>query len=343
MKKYLILILITLLLSYNTALAVTYTVCSSGCDETQVEDVLDNSDVEPGDIIQLTESVSESDMITWGTGDEGSSGGGYVTLDLNGFTLAITISTYGIYIDNPDYIKIQDGIITADGAGDGNSIVVIKATSDHITIDNCTIDGPNGSGNSIYGVYIVADTSDVTNITIEDSTFKELTKGIYALSLNSSAGSPKAILVQRNTFYDIDQGVKTNADGITFGGSNALDCTGSIIEHNLVYNYCDTGIDTYLASNIEVRYNVVHTTISGGDQDGYKLSTTTNNTGVKFHHNIAYDIGGNGIYIGEVSADIYNNTFYNIGYVALYQPSDSDQGTLNIKNNIMQKVGAGGS
>ena len=122
MKKMPTLICLMTLLISTHAWGTTYTVCSSGCDETNVETVMSNNDLAPGDIIQLTESITEADSIEWGGNDDGDSNDDIV-LDLNGYTLAITTAAYGMLIDDTDYVTVQNGTITADGAADEEYIV----------------------------------------------------------------------------------------------------------------------------------------------------------------------------------------------------------------------------
>ena len=49
MKKTIL--IIVLILWASSGWAATYTVCSSGCDETDGQSVFDNNDLAPGDIV----------------------------------------------------------------------------------------------------------------------------------------------------------------------------------------------------------------------------------------------------------------------------------------------------
>jgi len=138
MKRLLLTALCFLLLA-GSASGATYTVCSGGCDYTDVQACLDGEDLEPGDTIRLDGDVVEDSQITWGTGDEGSEAGGYVTLDLNGHTLSSN-STYMLVLeDGVSYVHITNGIIKAGGSSLDYGVYT-SDDGDHLKISSVTFD-----------------------------------------------------------------------------------------------------------------------------------------------------------------------------------------------------------
>ena len=62
------------------ASATTYTVCSSGCNQTTIQDAFNNYDLAPGDIVEVQAdtpggSKIYNEMVTWGSNDAGSVSG----------------------------------------------------------------------------------------------------------------------------------------------------------------------------------------------------------------------------------------------------------------------------
>jgi hypothetical protein len=79
MMKILIGFLLLLLTAFN-AKAVTYSVCTSGCDQTTAQAVFNAVDLAPGDIVEVRADApggakTLTEAITWGANDYGSSGG----------------------------------------------------------------------------------------------------------------------------------------------------------------------------------------------------------------------------------------------------------------------------
>ncbi|MFA6394140.1 MAG: right-handed parallel beta-helix repeat-containing protein, partial [Patescibacteria group bacterium] len=102
--------------------AATYTVCSSGCDQTAIQGAFDNYDLAPGDIVEVradTEGGSKTynEMVTWGTNDYGAANGQVVLRGREGDIVAIdggSIRNYSITAANElsAYITIQNFILS---------------------------------------------------------------------------------------------------------------------------------------------------------------------------------------------------------------------------------------
>ena len=85
LAKKIILILMVLCLWAGSAWGATVTVCSSGCDETTLQDAFDNNDLNGGDIVEVqADTVGGTTRIytpvTWGSNDGGASSASRVTL-----------------------------------------------------------------------------------------------------------------------------------------------------------------------------------------------------------------------------------------------------------------------
>lgn len=90
MKKLLYIILICLFAS--SALGADCSVCSSGCDQTTIQACFDNNDFSGGDTIDITDSGTYREQVTWGSNDGGTSGNPVVLTSsggaiINGATL----------------------------------------------------------------------------------------------------------------------------------------------------------------------------------------------------------------------------------------------------------------
>jgi hypothetical protein len=108
MKKP-ILTLFILFAFAGSAWGATYTVCSSGCDETTIQAVFDNNDLAAGDIVDVTDSGTYRETVTWGSNDGGSSG--------NPVTLS---STGGATIDGSDIVSTWTASLGSELLTNGN-------------------------------------------------------------------------------------------------------------------------------------------------------------------------------------------------------------------------------
>ena len=52
----------------------TYTVGKSGADHTTIQAVFDGHDLAPGDIIEIIDSETYAEDVTWGSNDDGTAG-----------------------------------------------------------------------------------------------------------------------------------------------------------------------------------------------------------------------------------------------------------------------------
>ena len=362
MKK--ILIAIFILLFAGSGWGATYYVCDGGnasaptdgtCGNAyaDIEDCLDAQDLGADDVIALAGNVTEDDVISWGTADSGTGVDDYVTLDGNGYILTLAgDGNHGIQLTAASYVYIKDIIITGITT-DSMGAIALKNDSDYIVIDNVEIyDGV--SGDNTNGIVIRGDTGEAPDyVEIKDSIFRNLNKGIAITSSVTGRTAPTYIHVYNNTIYDMDEGLASIADGIACydeAGAVALNITGSVFEYNDIHNTPDQAIDVTSCGDVTMRYNLIYDTGIAGDGQGIKLGdTATNPVGenIYVYGNVIHDTESSGIYYGEASPWIYNNTFYNIGGEAIRtdstayatMPVGSADGVY-IYNNIIHTANA---
>lgn len=319
------------------AFGATYTVCASGCDETAIQDVFDNNDLAPGDIVEVrADSPGGSkyyrEFVTWGSNDGGASGNNVILRGRSGDTVTITganvITTWSdegsnvwsstlatepftvAFDDTPGDVELGacPGALNADQEWCWSSNVLYQySTSDPDTRYT------NPGTEAAYRAKIIY-SADVDYITISNL-------------ICSSPNDAKAIDLRYGTGMAIDSVTVKNLEcnGIDIVGSapgvSITNCTVTSMGYG-AYDYEFSGIAVYaLADDGEFSgMTLSGNTISGCNGMGisiYGHDTSNRMSNVVIANN---DSSGNGtgIYLQYVDgATVYGNTFNN-NTVALY-------------------------
>jgi len=200
--------------------ATTYTVCSSGCDETTIQAVFDNNDLGTDDIIDVTDSGIYRELVTWGSNDGGSSGQPVVLRSTGG------ASIYGSEEKNDAEDWTNEG-----GGGESGGLLVVDLeegdTSDWTSTQvggTATVAASEGSKHEgIYGMVVTGDGSTLTiygekTFTETDDVYVRIyfyipdgaslgasgsTRSIRAFSINDGTTICSSFLLKQD--YDVSQ------------------------------------------------------------------------------------------------------------------------------------------
>jgi|GEM_PF-4902972 len=254
------------------ASAATWTVCSSGCDYTSIQDAINVSS--NGDTVQVQSGkYYEKVMVVdkaWLTLQGVDTGGGKPVIDGSGTGTPLTLDTY--------YVTV-DGFAVTNGSGHG--IFIPGVAGDPITITNSTISG--NSGNGIYTQYLLSLIITNNTISYNGGIGVQNSGGMVAdntISYNGGHG-----VYGSGTFIDNTISYNGN-DGIHFRG-------GGTIADNIISGNGGYGIDFY--SGLPTRPR-------GGDSTcGTLLAIGNNISGNTNGVSIGSDCAG--------SYTIYNNYF----------------------------------
>ena len=326
MKK-LILTIIILLFAWP-CWGATYTVCSSGCDDTVIQDIFDDNDLAPGDIVEVqadtvggTKTYTES--IVFGADDDGD-GTGYVYLKArSGDTITLKQSAgNNIILTVQDYSRIEGFIV------EGTDTVVkvlVGMNGIHPYIYNCTLkDSDDGSGT------VALQFNEATDGTIDSCTFTD--NGGDAIWF-TGAGDDHT--VKDCTFTGNGHGDAGDRDTI---GSNG--CTGIVIQDSTITHagvgYAITGATK--AGITVKRCKIYHTgggtrTINFDPQGTYVVESN-----FIISNSSAYGIIGSIVDTGDpASFTIMNNSIYGADYGIFINGSDTIDAAsvVIVQNNIM--------
>ena len=327
-----ILLTILLLLCASPLWGATYTVCSSGCDETAIQDVFDNNDLAPGDIVEV-HAGTYAELVTWGTNDSGDSGDDVTLQARSGDTVTIDAEDTRascIDLNNQDYITI-DGITMIDGTSFG--LDSYGSGSVYITVQNCTFSGNDTGAISLTG-------STINNWTINNNTITSPSEGIgidvmsgpdtISITDNTISGGGWGIRVGNNNATDVSSGITITGNTIDDFGNSA-----GVTHAVQVYVYSNTS-DTYVISNntasnpannydaFELAWNGAPTSVTISNNTVTNDTPSTGDYGIvvdmlaggvaTVSANRVSDVPSGGIYImGGTGSTITRNYIYNCG------------------------------
>ena len=155
MKKILIL---SLALFPPVCFGATYTVCPGGCNETTIQAVFDNNDLEPGDVV-IVASGTYNEQVVWGEDDGGDENNG-VILQAAGDCIidGQQVRDYGILVRDVNHTK-TDGFTIRNCLVNGHRIVGTTEngiTGAVVTRTSVTNTGPGVAGDVSRGTGFIA-------------------------------------------------------------------------------------------------------------------------------------------------------------------------------------------
>jgi len=345
----------------------TYTVCSSGCDETTIQAVFTNNDLAPGDIVEVRAdtpggSKSYNETVTPGSDDIGDSGSQLVLQARSGDTITIDgqdTRNYCIDLSNRSYITV-DGIDVTGATND----CIHGSNADNNTIQNLTATGcfqdgiglDTGSANNTVHNVVSHTNGDVSN---EGN-------GI----IFDGADSDNNTITNCTTYSNQGDGIVLHGPDT---GTNLID--GGVIRNCLAYDNGEQGFELYATSNAtiaksesysnaQVQSVVQGITNHGNGSSGYNINNTIrwnyvygtpgNGTeaaiqhyyiqGGTFYGNVVYDgsNGGDCVRVSENNTtqfNVYANTFYDCDSNCVEVYLGAVSGDVYIKNNIFYTTG----
>jgi len=185
-------------------------------------------------------------------------------------------------------------------------LIRIQNTDAHFVINNCTLNGVNGT-------YIGILFFNVTNAIIQNNTIKSCIRGIYTDVSDN---------------LNILHNIVTNSSAS--GTYLRLSHNSMIINNTISENY--HGINNFISDNNTITNN----TCFKNTFDGIRCYNSTN---VTFHNNYLYDNDGSGLFIHQMNfyLNITNNRIYNVttGISLIYSNN------TNISNNEIIKTQTG--
>ena len=226
----------------------------------------------------------------------------------------ITIKPY-----NNEKVILDGKIFTKKDANSSNFVGIAIYSKDYIKIENLEVKNMSGEGISITGSYNIIDKCKIHN---------NFGTGIAIIARNShkkrcSSCNKGFNIVRNSTIYNNsgagihnrqkDDG--NNADGISIASGQ-----GNIIEHNIVHDNSDDGIDTWWSNDTIVRYNEVYKNGKGkkGNGNGIKAGgdkRANSNFGKRaiIEHNIVHNNRNVGIHynLGKKVTIKYNKSYNN--------------------------------
>jgi hypothetical protein len=323
------------------------TVGKSGADYSTISAAFNSHNLEPGDVIEIIDSNTYSENVTWGSNDGGSSGNNVVLRAQSGQTP--TIEGY-IFIQNLSYCQIGDeghGTITIDPTTTGWIDGAIELTNgDNCTLEYTTItDVYDGCGIMLNGG---SDNNTIQYCTIYQIGTSYLAAGSQGSGINLYRNANYNI-IQNNTVYDCahDQiiieatgdGDRTNLQynqilnnyiNSEYGiGIELLWSQYNLIDGNRIYNIGNTvqsmgkpAIELSGARNSSVRRNIIY---NGYQHYAFEISAYNrtmftndnyiyNNTVHTWGSSGSNSLGGNSAVINSDSvaaAENSGNKYYN--------------------------------
>ena len=199
---------------------------------------------------------------------------------------------------------------------------------DHLTIQNCEIEGYGDAGTEYYGRWGVLIGDASTNVVIYNNNIHDLHDGINVYSSFVDIGY--------NTIHDLYSSAnarKSEAIAVQgqyiYGGSIPFDANyRTVIHHNNIYGFGQHAIDCFLTKNIIIEYNDIHDPNNSSAPDGVSMGGMNRGIIVRYNkiHNFNSSddnhIGdmsqwwyyeGMGIYTkGAKTAEIYGNLIYDV-------------------------------
>jgi len=325
----------------GVAWGATYTVCSSGCDETTGDAVCDNNDLAPGDILEYRAdtpggTAQFNENLACGLNDKGDASADLIIRGREGDNITINaaagnsilvrgytnVSNLAFFSGNTSAIFIAGSYVTIDNnriTGGVRGVEIQNSSAkNNITISNNTLSGITNYG--ILYEYNDAAIRNLDDITISDNSITAETNGIRLRYSASDAGS----IFQRITISGNTLAVTSNA--------------GLIIQSG--------GVAT-INKDISIRDN----TLSGGtggiavygfgaSSDAYGINTISGNS----IDSVVGVTGGINLFYSQY-VDIYENTISNITTGSVDGNGiliDHGNDNIIIKRNVINNLAGNG-
>lgn len=311
--KYIIFLILNLFVVQATAA----TVCASGCDATTIQAAFNNYDLAPGDIVEISDSRTYTESITWGSNDGGSSGNLVTLRAAAGQTPTIAGS---IYVPNLQYIRIgqiQYGTLTVNPTSTGWIDGAINfSNTNYSVVENTTItDVYDGNGVMIQNG---SHHNTIQNNTIYDIGTSYFASGGQGEGINVYRSGTYNI-IQNNTLHDCAHG----CIGIygTLGSPNLT--MGNQILNNYVYGGRGEGVSVLGSEYCLIDGNIIYnvgTVQTNLPKPAIQLSSNSRSS---IRRNVIYN--GHHYYAFEMS--VYNSRNYNVDGNYLYNNTIHTWGT----------------
>ena len=223
--------------------------------------------------------------------------------DLNFFGAPLRLNGNHITISNSRIRHCVAGLITdSSSATAGGAAVLIYG--DHITIDTCLVEEGSATG---INIGMNAEHATVQNCVIRNFN----TQGNHCSPIRSSG--PDA-LITKNRLYGSARDVSraTGRDSVF---------SYNEVSHGLLAN-TDGGLFYVTGNtnpvNVEIHHNWFHTVDSPDYTSNHSTGIYLDNDSAGFlvHHNVVWDVPWGGLHFNwdAQQNEIYNNTFWNVGY-----------------------------
>lgn len=310
-SKYTILFVVFFLFLFSPlfASAATYTVCSSGCDETTIQAVFDNNDLAPADVVEVQAdtpggSKTYAELVTWGTNDVGDSDNQVILQGRSGDTITIDgedTRAYAITQQSSGLSYITINNLTVTGGTTRNIWLEGAGTvSNGVTISNIISTG--GAG----GIWVRnASNATYSNITISGMS------GTTGFTVSANGAVTSSMVDVSN--ITVTGGGTTGGGAIAIGSVQDLTISGDLTASNTATNGIGVSLGslsgtTTLSSGATITTNTtdywgVHIKDHTGGLafDGIiDVNTTTNSKpGVKINNSTL----GEGSYINKIDVD----------------------------------------
>lgn len=255
MNKFLPIVAMVLLLPPFIGHTATYSICESGCDYTTIQGAFDGRDLAPDDVVEIQDSRTYTENITWGSNDGGSSGHVVTLRAATGQTPTID----GRILSAVNYTRvgqIGQGVITVTKSGTSAIDYAIGVQADYVTVENMHVHdiySPNYGGIWVAGNYNT---------------------------------------VQNNTVHDIGEVYEATGswgEGIVLDHAAGVESEHNIIQNNIVYNSRHSNISIYGDVGMRMSYNqILNNYVNSGYGECISILGTTYNL---VDGNRCYNIG----------------------------------------------------
>ena len=252
----------------------------------------------------LTANRLASDMGIYVNADD-------VTLDLNGFTLEGSDSSYGIYMYNRSNVKICNGTVKnffygiseVSGSGSGHKVVNVSSIGNaehgiYLLCQDCTVrdcyvyDNGYLAESGVYGIFVSSNGQVLNNTLRDNGNAAAAGNSVTCIYANSNS------IVSGNTIYDNGQQSEASVRGILVG-------SGSRVSNNTISGNGDSALDTFYGIYTYYGSDITGNTVNANgyhcEGDVYCIYTYEGNT---IADNMVYSNAtyGTGTYIYGIKA-----------------------------------------
>jgi len=315
MKRLLWLLII--LISSISALATSYTVCTSGCDYSNISSAISNS--APNDILNVASGVYNES----------------VTINVNNLSLIGNASSRpqilgGIrFSTGLDHLIFSNFYLTGSVVGE-NTLIKLDGLTTNLTIDNVIFDGQN-----ISGRHGVSEGHMEDDVTVLNSEFKYI-KGWALFDSNSGSGGEGFPL---NTVFFANNYVHDSEGTVVFRGLST-DWTDYVYFYNNTFeNIGNEGVSDHWAAfeinkayNLEIYNNVIRNVVENSWGEGEAMQLWQIGGTINIYNNIVENNFQGVLFLkwpANETYDISNATFYN------NKVSGNEQYGLNVNDELL--------